>query len=52
MPEIKVNISNRMITLLDELKKQYGVSSRSQVLETIIEQLLDEPNETADQQEE
>lgn len=52
MPEIKVNISNRMITLLDELKMQYKLSSRSQALEMIVEQLLEDPEESNSKQEE
>lgn len=40
MPEVKVNLSNRVINLLEQLKQEYGLTSRSQALEMIIEQLL------------
>lgn len=43
MPEVRVNLSAEIIEILDKLKDQYQLSSRSQALELIIEQLLDDP---------
>lgn len=42
MPAVKVNLSAKTIKLLDKLKQQYKLSSRSQALEMIIEQLLED----------
>jgi metal-responsive CopG/Arc/MetJ family transcriptional regulator len=52
MTEVKVNLSHRAINLLDQLKQEYGLKSRSQALEGIIEQLLEEPEETGSKPEE
>ena len=35
-----LNVSVEMITLIDELKVQYGVRTRSRVVEMILEDLL------------
>ena len=40
---VKVNLSRRTIGLLEQLKQQYGLNNRGQVLEMIIEQLLEDP---------
>lgn len=44
MPYLRVNLSNKAIELLDKLKQEYKLDSRSHTLEVIIEQLL-EPTE-------
>ena len=44
MPYLRVNLSNKAIELLDKLKQEYKLDSRSHTLEVIIEQLL-EPKE-------
>ena len=41
MPKIKATLSQRTIDLLEELKQQYRLPSRSFALELIIEQGLD-----------
>ena len=45
MPEVRVNLSYKTIEILDELKTQYKLASRSQALEMIIEQLLENPED-------
>ena len=47
MPELRVNLSQRTIDLLEELKKEHGLRTRSQALEMIIEQLLEDPDGTS-----
>ena len=46
MPEVRVNLSQQTIDLLEELKKEHGLRTRSQALEMIIEQLLTDPEDT------
>jgi metal-responsive CopG/Arc/MetJ family transcriptional regulator len=46
MTEVRVNLSRRTIALLEELKQHYNLRSRSDVLEMIIEQLLEDPDGT------
>lgn len=46
MPKVRVNLSQRTIDLLEELKQQYDLRSRSDALEMIIEQLLEDPDGT------
>ena len=46
MPKIKANLSQRTIYLLEELKQQFDLRSRSDALEMIIEQLLEDPDGT------
>ena len=46
MPEVRVNLSQQTIDLLEELKKEHGLKTRSQALEMIIEQLLTVPEDT------
>ena len=46
MPEVRVNLSQQTIDLLQELKKEHGLKTRSQALEMIIEQLMEDPDET------
>ena len=46
MPEVRVNLSQQAITLLEQLKKEHGLKTRSQVLEMIIEELLAVPEDT------
>lgn len=46
MPKVRVNLSQRTIDLLEELKQQYDLRSRSGALEMIIEQLLEDPDGT------
>ena len=46
MPEVRVNLSQHVITLLEQLKKEHGLKTRSQALEMIIEQLLEDPDRT------
>ena len=46
MTEVRVNLSRRAIALLEELKQHYNLRSRSDVLEMIIEQLLEDPDGT------
>ena len=52
MPAVKVNLSAKTIKLLDKLKQQYKLSSRSQALEMIIEQLLGDPEDQNPEMEE
>ena len=46
MPEVRVNLSQKAITLLEQLKKENGLKTRSQALEMIIEELLAVPEDT------
>ena len=46
MPEVRANLSQKAINLLEELKKEHGFKTRSQALEMIIEQLLEDPDGT------
>ena len=46
MPEVRANLSQKAIDLLEELKKEHGLKTRSQALEMIIEQLLEDPDGT------
>ena len=46
MPEVRVNLSQQTINLLEELKKEHGLKTRSQALEMIIEELLSVPEDT------
>ena len=52
MPYTKVNLSNKTIELLDKLKQEYKLDSRSQTLEVIIKQLLEHPEQSNLRQEE
>lgn len=46
MPEVRVNLSQQTIDLLEGLKKEHGLKTRSQALEMIIEELLSVPEDT------
>jgi len=46
MPVVRVNLSQQTIDLLEELKKEHGLKTRSQALEMIIEELLSVPEDT------
>lgn len=46
MPEIRINISEKRLALLETLKNEYGLSSRSEALEAIFEQLFIPDEET------
>ncbi|QNI63834.1 putative MJ1172 family protein [Synechococcus sp. A15-44] len=52
MPKVRVNLSRRTIDLLEKIKQHYNLSSRSDALEMIIEQLLEDPDGTNPGQEE
>ena len=39
MPEIRITISEKNLALLEELKNEWGISSRSKALEKIIDQV-------------
>ena len=52
MPIVTVNLSQHAIDLLEELKKEHGIKTRSQALEMIIEQLLTAPEDTSSEPEE
>ena len=49
--KITVTLSKRLVTLIDQLKREYGVRSRGLVLESVLEQLLepDDPSDPLDQ---
>ena len=38
--KITVTLSKRLVTLIDQLKREYGVRSRGLVLESVLEQLI------------
>ena len=50
MPRVKVilNLSERTISVLEELKAEYGVSSRAKVIEVLIDELIN-PEASEDQ---
>lgn len=52
MPIVRVNLSQHAIDLLEELKKERRLKTRSQTLEMIIEQLLTVPEDTSSEPEE
>ena len=41
MPELRVKISQKNLETLEKIKIEYGVSTVSEVLETVIEQLFE-----------
>ena len=45
MPVVKVNFSNNNIELLNKIKERYNLESRTQALEMIIEQVLQDREE-------
>ena len=42
MPKITMNVSEKHLLHLEELKKELGLASRSQALEMILDQLFEE----------
>ena len=40
MPEVRINLSQQAIALLEKLKKEHGLRTRGKALEMIIEELL------------
>jgi hypothetical protein len=45
--KITVTLSKRLVTLIDQLKREYGVRSRGLVLESVLEQLI-QPEDPSD----
>ena len=45
--KITVTLSKRLVTLIDQLKREYGVRSRGLVLESVLEQLI-QPEDQSD----
>ena len=43
MPEVRINLSSQQIRVLEEIKKQYSLGSRSQALEELIEWYAQNP---------
>ena len=52
MPQIRINISEKNLALLEELKNEWGLSNRSKALERIIDKLLQDKEPMNEQQEE
>ena len=46
MPVVRVNLNQETIDLLEELKKEHRLTTRSQALEMIIEEFLSVPEDT------
>ena len=44
--KITVTLSKRLVTLIDQLKREYGVRSRGLVLESVLEQLIQPDDQT------
>jgi len=51
MPVVRINLSVKTIQLLDRLKQEWKLDSRGKTLEKIIEELLDDSNNSNSTQE-